>query len=74
MSVYATVHFPFSVGEVSSTLEHIKNSVDRCMTLAHKLNSLLPENDQLEEFFICSEAANPIDDDSSVELKEGDLP
>ena len=63
-----------AVGEVSHTLDIIKNTIDRCMTLAHKLNFLLPERDQLEEFLICPQVAGPDEDDSSVELKEGDLP
>ena len=63
-----------AVGEVSHTLDIIKNTIDRCMTLAHKLNFLLPERDQLEEILICPQVAGPDEDDSSVELKEGDLP
>eukprot|EP00731_Ephydatia_muelleri_P031150 Em0022g664a len=63
-----------TVDEVSNTLEHIKNTIDRCSTLAHKLNSLLiPREQQLEDFVICCKADSPDQDDSSVDLKDGDL-
>lgn len=66
--------FFFAVDEVSNTLEHIKNTIDRCSTLAHKLNSLLiPREQQLEDFVICCKADSPDQDDSSVDLKDGDL-
>lgn len=63
----------FAVDEVSNTLEHIKNTIDRCSTLAYKLNSLLPREQQLEDFVICYKADSPVQDDSSVDLKDGDL-
>lgn len=62
-----------TVDEVSNTLEHIKNTIDRCSTLAYKLNSLLPREQQLEDFVICYKADSPVQDDSSVDLKDGDL-